>query len=90
MYMKQDLSDEIIVNSDLDTFRQDEAKNMELNCKHDTHRMRDFAPEEKYLKLFLLQSHMLLESLYVLFWPSSSRRKWDNRDRPRPPHCHYQ
>ena len=38
MYMKQDLSDEIIANSDLDTFRQEEAKNMELNCEHDTHR----------------------------------------------------
>ena len=36
MYMKQDLSDEIIVNSDLDTFCQDEAENMELNCEPDT------------------------------------------------------
>ena len=36
MYMKQDLSDEVIVNSDLDTFRQDEAEKMELYCEPDT------------------------------------------------------
>ncbi len=36
MYMKQDLSDEIIVNSDLDTFCQDEAEGLELNCEPDT------------------------------------------------------
>ena len=49
--MKQDLSDEIIVSSDLDTFRQDEAKNMELNCEHDTRRDYCSNTTSKYVEI---------------------------------------